>query len=139
MGKSVKNLYVPLAAWTISCAVLTLSNLLFHGVLAYSFFYGRLEGIILAPKDVHSTFVMADYALLTTVNLYFTKDLPRQGLALRSAVIGGVLGLVAFGTWNLVNYAFIPNWPLAIVAVDIPWHIVVGAISGWVLGKVLSK
>lgn len=126
-------------AWLTSFVALTTLNVFFHGVLAYSFFYGRLQGIIYSPQEVHSSWVVLDYALLTSANLYFIFHLPRKSLAFQSAVTGGILGAVSFGTWNLINFAFIPNWPLAIVLLDIPWHIVVGMGSGWILGEILRR
>jgi uncharacterized membrane protein len=125
-------------SWLVSFGVLTLVNLLFHGVIAFSFFYGRLKGIIFSPGEVHSSYVALDYGLLTAANLFFILKIPGKDLVHQSAIVGGILGLISFGTWNLINYAFIPNWPMSIVIVDIPWHILAGILSGWVLGITLS-
>jgi uncharacterized membrane protein len=121
--------------WLITFIVLTVLNFLFHGVWAYSFFYGELKNIIYATTgEVHSSFVALDYALIAAANLYFTINASQKNYVIQGMISGGILGLIAFGTWNLVNYAFIPRWPISIVVVDIPWHIVVGIISGGVLG-----
>lgn len=124
-------------AWFIAFIVLTTLNYFFHGVWAYSFFYGGLKDIVYSTiQEVHSRYVALDYALLVAANLYFTLNSSRKSLVVQGMVSGGILGLIAFGTWNLVNYAFIPHWPMSIVVVDISWHIVAGIISGWVLGMV---
>ena len=57
----------------------------------------------------------------------------------RAAVLGGgFVGLLTFGSWNLMNYAWLPDWPLAVVLVDTSWHMVCGLISGAVFARWLS-
>lgn len=125
--------------WLVTFVLLTAANYLFHGVLAYSFFYGGLKDIIYhTTEEVHSRYVALDYALMVAANLYFTVNSANKNYAIQGMISGGIVGLVAFGTWNLVNYAFIPHWPMSIVIVDIVWHVVVGIISGGVLGFTLS-
>jgi uncharacterized membrane protein len=40
---------------------------------------------------------------------------------LKALVFGGLLGLVAYGTYDLTNLASLKNWPLAVTLVDIAW------------------
>ena len=126
-------------SWLTAFIVLTALNFLFHEIWAYSFFYGMLKNIIISnPGEVHSQYVALNYALMVAANLYIMVNSSNKNHVVQGMVSGGIIGLVAFGTWNLVNYAFIPHWPMSIVAVDIPWHIVAGIIDGGVLGIVSS-
>ncbi len=42
---------------------------------------------------------------------------------------GAVLGLVAYGAYDLTNHATISNWPLTMTLVDIAWGMVVTALT----------
>lgn len=57
---------------------------------------------------------------------------------------GAVLGLTAYGTYNLTNYALVVDWPLFITIKDWLWGAVLTSISAWVggnvwLGKSISR
>src|SRR4051812_6354896 len=110
-------------AWLAGFAALVALNVLFHRVLAASFFFGGLRGIILPASAARSELVVADYALLAAANLYLLAPAGRA----RGAITGALLGVVSFGTWNLVNAAFIPRWPASIVIGDTAWHAAAGA------------
>jgi len=43
-------------------------------------------------------------------------------------VLGGLLGLVAYGTYELTNFATIRNWTLQITIIDIIYGVVASAI-----------
>lgn len=42
---------------------------------------------------------------------------------------GALLGLVAYGAYDLTNHATIANWPLIMTIVDMMWGVVVTALS----------
>jgi len=44
-------------------------------------------------------------------------------------MLGMVLGLTAYATYELTNRATLQAWPMVIVIVDIAWGIVVSAIA----------
>lgn len=50
-------------------------------------------------------------------------------------IMGGIFGLVAYGTYDLTNHATIKNWPVLVTVVDMAWGAfvtgVVCAISAW--------
>ncbi|MCV2885142.1 DUF2177 family protein [Aestuariibacter sp. AA17] len=53
---------------------------------------------------------------------------------------GALLGLGAYGAYNLTNYALIADWPLSITIKDWTWGTCVSAISalsGWYVGRKL--
>jgi uncharacterized membrane protein len=47
----------------------------------------------------------------------------------RAFMLGGLLGLVAYGTYDLSNYATLRAWPLMLTITDMAWGAVVTAIS----------
>jgi uncharacterized membrane protein len=52
---------------------------------------------------------------------------------------GGALGLVAYGTYELTNWAVITGWPVMLVPADIAWGIALTAISSVVGHLVLVR
>lgn len=42
---------------------------------------------------------------------------------------GALLGLVAYGAYDLTNHATIANWPLTMTLVDMAWGVVVTALT----------
>jgi uncharacterized membrane protein len=43
--------------------------------------------------------------------------------------LGALLGLIAYGTYDLSNYATLRDWPLALTALDMAWGAVLSAMS----------
>jgi uncharacterized membrane protein len=43
---------------------------------------------------------------------------------------GALLGLVAYGAYDLTNHATIANWPLSMTLVDMAWGMTVTALAG---------
>jgi uncharacterized membrane protein len=51
--------------------------------------------------------------------------------ALQATGRGALLGLVAYGTYDLTNHATLQGWPLALTLVDMAWGALVSAIAAW--------
>jgi uncharacterized membrane protein len=50
------------------------------------------------------------------------------GSWLKACALGGLLGMVAYATYDLTNLSTIKNWPLAVTVVDIIWGTTISAI-----------
>ena len=46
-----------------------------------------------------------------------------------AAALGALLGLLAYGTYDLSNYATLRDWPLGLTAIDMTWGAVLSAVS----------
>jgi len=46
-----------------------------------------------------------------------------------AVLLGGLLGLVAFATYDLTNLATLRGWPLLVVIVDLSWGTFVTALA----------
>jgi uncharacterized membrane protein len=66
--------------------------------------------------------------LLYMAGLVMFAVLPAVGSGgwMRAGLLGGCLGLVAYGTYDLTNLATLKNWSRAMTVVDILWG---GAVS----------
>lgn len=53
----------------------------------------------------------------------------RAGSGRRAAALGALLGLVAYGTYDLSNYATLQAWPLALTVIDVAWGGVLSATA----------
>ena len=47
----------------------------------------------------------------------------------KAALLGAALGLVAYGTYDLTNYATLKNWPVTVTLVDLTWGTCVTALA----------
>jgi uncharacterized membrane protein len=68
------------------------------------------------------------FYLLYMAGLVMFAVLPAVGSGgwMRAGLLGGCLGLVAYGTYDLTNLATLKNWSRAMTVVDILWG---GAVS----------
>lgn len=87
-----------------------------------------------------------DWVAATVFYLIFTGGLlwfcvwPAQTLS-RALLNGAFFGLVAYGTYELVNKALLDRWPLPLVVVDMAWGVAVGAMvcaASWLIGRRLN-
>jgi uncharacterized membrane protein len=125
------------AATLVSLAAL---NFLFHQVLAADFFDRELQGKVLPVRQLRPLWPLVIYAMSALAMVAFAARGPAAASPWRAALLGGgFVGLLTFGTWNLMNYAWMPGWPLSVVLVDTCWHIVCGLLSGAVLARWLPS
>jgi uncharacterized membrane protein len=61
------------------------------------------------------------------------------GAPVRAAGRGAVLGLVAYGTYELTNWAVIRDWPAILVPVDLAWGVALTATASFAGALVLSR
>lgn len=71
------------------------------------------------------------FYVLYTVGVMVFAVLPalRAGTLSKAAQLGALLGLVAYGTYDLSNYATLDFWQLPMTVVDIVWGAVLSCIA----------
>lgn len=67
------------------------------------------------------------YALGITVLI--TAAAPADSSAIRALGLGALLGLVAYGTYDLSNLATLRGWPVMLTIADMGWGAIVTALS----------
>lgn len=80
------------------------------------------------------------FYLLYMVGLLVFAIVPglRKGNWRVAAALGSLLGLVAYGTYDLSNYSTLQDWPLALTAIDMAWGTVLSglaAVAGYLAGR----
>jgi len=94
-------------------------------------FYRRHLGFLLVDQ-VNWWAAIAFYLLFVAGVLVFAVGPGLQANSLSKALIlGGFLGLVTYGTYDLTNLATVKSWPLIVTVVDMAWGTVLAAaVSG---------
>jgi uncharacterized membrane protein len=101
---------------------------LWLGLIARDWLAGQLgqlkrESFLVAPA-------IGFYALYSVgMAVFAVAPAVEDGGWMRAAMLGGFLGLVAFGTYDLTNMATLKGWPVPMTFVDMIWGTVVSAMS----------
>ncbi len=112
---------------------------LWLGFVAKSFYASQLGDLMRAKPEFIAAGVF--YLAYVVGVVYFAVG-PALDAAnpLRAAVINGVLlGLLAYGTYDMTNYATLKGWPPLLVAVDLAWGAFItaaAAASGYALTRI---
>ena len=120
-----------------------LAPLAAYGATALSFFaldfiwlttatgllYRPLLGTLLAPEP--NLPVAALFYVFYVVGLVVFAVLPaaNAGSWLMALGLGALLGLVAYGTYDITNLATLRDWPLMVTLVDLAWGATVSAVA----------
>jgi len=125
--------------FTILAAFLVI-DIVWLGLVARSFYKKHLD-FLMAPSP--NWIAALVFYLIYIAGILFLVVLP--GLkeeSLRATLLrAALLGLVAYGTYDLTNLAVVKDWPLVVTVVDLVWGTVLTATLGWVgfiAGKWLS-
>jgi uncharacterized membrane protein len=93
-------------------------------------FYRRHLGFWLADQ-VNWWAASAFYLLFVAGVIVFAVRPGLQAHSLtRTLLLGGFLGLTAYGTYDLTNQATVKDWPWIVTAVDMVWGTVLAAAVG---------
>ncbi len=80
--------------------------------------------------------ILAFYFMYAAALAIFVLEpaLKQQSL-LRAVFLGALLGLTAYGTYNLTNYATLKGWPLTVLFIDTGWGIFMTALAALIIYK----
>ena len=92
-------------------------------------FYRNSLGDLLAEKP--NLPAAAAFYLIYFVGIVVFAVMPaaRNGGWVSALSLGGLLGLVAYATYDLTNLATFSRWPLVVAAVDMVWGTFVTALA----------
>ncbi|TRL36401.1 MULTISPECIES: DUF2177 family protein [Rhizobium] len=116
-------------------------DFLWLGHVATGFYRNQLGDMMRERPD----FVAAGLFYLVYVAgiVYFAVGPNLAGGGLRQAALSGaILGLIAYGTYDITNLATLKNWPLAMSLVDLAWGTALTATAAtagvWITEKILG-
>lgn len=110
------------------------------GVVARNL-YSKYLGYLMTPKTVWPAAIL--FYLLYVVGVLVFAVLPglQAGSLGRAALLGALLGLIAYATYDLTNLATVKEWPVLITVIDLIWGTVLtAAVSavGFLIGRWLG-
>ena len=122
----------PLLAYILAFVVFVVIDLIWLGVIAKDFYFSELRALI-APQI--SMVAAGVFYLLYPAGIVVFAIMP--GLdnqsVMRAVILGMLLGLMAYGTYDLTNLATVKGWPVRMAVVDMVWG---SALTGMVAGIV---
>lgn len=107
-----------------------IADIIWLGLIAKTFYANQLGELMLDNFKVVPA--MAFY-LLFAVGLVILAVRPGDSTVSlgQSAFYGGVAGFIAYGTYNMTNYATLKRWPLKMTWVDWPWGTGLSALAAF--------
>lgn len=107
-------------AYVSAGAVFVVLDLLWLGVLARGFYVGQIGGLLRQPFSVPAA--IAFYLLYLGGTLFFAMAPGIAAQSLRTAALCGfLLGLLAYGTYDLTNLATLKGWTATVAIADMVW------------------
>lgn len=125
-------------AYLATLPVLAVLDISWVGFIAKSFYQSKLSHLLSGSLAWQPAMV---WYLVYLFGLFYFVIAPGKALS-DVAISGALFGLVAYATYDLVNMATLPQWPLSITLVDILWGAALGAAvscAGYVLLGLFSN
>ena len=115
-------------AYLSAMAVFLVLDFIWLGYVAKSFYWSRMDGLLL---DQPRMGVAAVFYLVWVAGLVWFAIVPAMGTTLFStAVVNGALfGLFTYLTYNGTNLAVLKGYDPVVAVTDTSWGVVVGALS----------
>ncbi len=117
-----------LAAYAGCLLTLAVVDALWLGIIARSFYSDQLGALMLPAPNLG---IAALFYLFFAAAVVMLAVLPglSGGSAGTALLHGAVLGLAAYGTYDITNLSTLKNWPLAMSLVDMAWGTFLTALS----------
>jgi uncharacterized membrane protein len=122
--------------------VFFLIDIIWIGWVAKDFYADTIGGLL--RQSVNWPAALAFYFMYVggIVVFVLSPAMDRGSGILRTALKGGLLGLFAYGTFDLTALALLDGWPLKVAVVDMLWGTLLTALTAgvslWVARMVLS-
>ena len=115
-------------------------DFLWLGIVARSFYASQLGGLM---RDSINFAAAGGFYLAYVAGIVFFAVAPAlaEGSWARAAVNGALLGLLAYGTYDMTNIATLKDWPVTMSMVDMVWGGLItsaSAVVGFLITRALS-
>ena len=127
-------------AYALTLVVFFGLDFLWLGFVARSFYASQLGALM---RENINYLASGGFYLAYVAGIVFFAVVPAmaEGSWGRAAMNGALLGLLAYGTYDMTNIATLKNWPVTMSIVDMGWGGVltgVSAVSGFLLTRAFS-
>jgi len=115
-------------AYCVTLVAFLFMDFIWLARVARDFYAGQIGTLLL---DQPRLGVAAGFYCLYVVGIVVFAVMPAlKANAPGSALLFGALfGLIAYGTYDLTNYATLKEWPFLVVVVDMAWGAVLSSVS----------
>ena len=138
---SAKLIFAYISSYFAAALIFCLLDFIWLGIVMKDFYTNQIGTLLLT--NPRWRVAAAFYALYLLGVLFFAVTPALQGGELsRAALYGALLGLLAYGTYNLTNLATIKAWSAILSVVDMAWGAVVtsaAASAGYFAAKIFLK
>ena len=109
-----------LISWGTTAVVFLTIDAIWLGLIATSFYRRELGALMLDQPKLH---IAALFYIGYTFAIVLLAAAPaaRSGSFSQALLYGAVLGLAAYGTYDITNLSTLKNWPAAMTLVDMAW------------------
>ncbi len=129
-----------LIAYGGTLVAFALLDFLWLGFVARDFYQARL-GSLLLPTPNWLPAALFYLAYPAGVVLFAVAPAFDTGSVMRAAAWGALLGVMAYGTYDLTNLATLKGWSAAVAILDVAWGALAtagGATAGFLLARLAS-
>lgn len=117
-----------LKLYLIALPVFAVIDMLWVGVIAHSF-YDKQIGFLM-KSDINWIAVTLFYLLfMVGLVIFVLQPSVEKGSWMQAMLLGGLLGLITYGVYDLTNLALLKDWPVLITIVDMAWGATAGALA----------
>jgi uncharacterized membrane protein len=117
-------------AYLATLVALCLADFLWLGVVAAGFYRDALGALLRTEPRWDAA--LAFYLLYVVgIVVFCVRPALDAGAPRRAVGLGALLGLVAYGTYDLSNLATLQGWPAIVTVVDIAWGALVTAVAAF--------
>jgi uncharacterized membrane protein len=117
-----------LIAYAGTLASLLIADAIWLGLVARTFYRDQLGDLMLPSPNLTIASIFYVFFAMAIVLLAVMPGV-KAGLFLTALGYGAVLGLAAYGTYDITNLATLKGWPPIVSVVDMAWGTFVTALS----------
>jgi uncharacterized membrane protein len=121
-----------------SLGTIVLLDLLWVGGIAKDF-YARNLSHLFAERFMAIPIVLWYLLYAGGITLFASfPSLSSGNPVLKAGLLGTALGLITYGTYDLINHGLLKHWPTVITVVDILWGVVLSGVAA-IVGVIVAK
>lgn len=117
--------------YLVTLVVFFLIDMVWLGVVAKGFYRKHL-GPMLSPKVNWLAAILFYLLFIVGLLVLAIKPALLHGRPVEALLLGALLGLISYATYDLTNLATLKDWPLVVTVVDLVWGTVLGGSVSFV-------
>jgi len=112
--------------YLITFVIFFLIDMVWLGLIAKGFYRKHL-GEMLSSKVNWAAAILFYLLFIFGLVVFVVRPGVIQNSPLNALLLGALLGLICYATYDLTNQATMKNWPFVVTVVDMIWGTVLGA------------